>query len=42
MVDESGAVVGTAGHYIDLTDTFDETRKSVLSDELPGWSRPAR
>lgn len=36
MVDESGAVVGTAGHYIDLTDTFDETRKSVLSDELPG------
>lgn len=36
MVDDSGAVVGTSGHYIDLTDTFDETRKSVLSDELPG------
>ena len=36
MVDESGVVVGTAGHYIDLTDTFDETRQSVLTDELPG------
>ncbi len=39
MVDESGTVVGTAGYYIDLTDTFDEerheTRREVLDEALP-------
>ncbi|WP_232078579.1 PAS and ANTAR domain-containing protein [Mycobacterium paraseoulense] len=35
MHDESGAVVGTAGYYIDLTDTFDEARKEVLDEALP-------
>ena len=27
MVDEAGAVVGTAGYYIDLTATLDENRQ---------------
>ncbi|CNH28565.1 putative regulatory protein [Mycobacterium tuberculosis] len=35
MLDDSGAVVGTAGYYIDLTDTFDETRQQVLDTALP-------
>lgn len=35
MHDESGAVVGTAGYYIDLTDTFDEARREVLDEALP-------
>jgi hypothetical protein len=39
MVDKSGAVVGTAGYYIDLTGTFDEaryeSRKEVLDEALP-------
>jgi hypothetical protein len=35
MSDETGAVVGTAGYYIDLTDTFDETRKEALDEVLP-------
>ena len=39
MSDDSGAVVGTAGYYIDLTDTFDETRdetrQEVLDTALP-------
>lgn len=39
MLDESGAVLGTAGHYIDLTQTFDETRdetrQEVLDEALP-------
>lgn len=35
MLDESGAVLGTAGHYIDLTDTFDEARQEVLDEALP-------
>ena len=35
MLDESGAVVGTAGYYIDLTNTFDETRQEVLDEALP-------
>ena len=33
--EDSGAVVGTAGYYIDLTDTFDETRQEVLDAALP-------
>jgi hypothetical protein len=35
MSDETGAVVGTAGYYIDLTDTFDEARQEVLDEALP-------
>jgi hypothetical protein len=35
MIDEGGAVVGTAGHYIDLTSTFVETRQVVLDEALP-------
>lgn len=39
MLDDSGAVVGTAGYYIDLTHTFDEardeTRQEVLDEALP-------
>lgn len=35
MLDESGAVVGTAGYYIDLTNTFDEARQQVLDTALP-------
>ncbi len=35
MADETGAVVGTAGYYIDLTDTFVETRQVALDEALP-------
>jgi PAS domain S-box-containing protein len=39
IIDEAGAVLGTAGYYIDLTDTFDEarseTRQEVLDEALP-------
>jgi hypothetical protein len=35
MADETGAVVGTAGHYIDLTTTFVETRQVALDEALP-------
>ena len=39
MLDDAGAVVGTSGYYIDLTDTFDETRhetrREVLDTALP-------
>jgi ANTAR domain-containing protein/PAS domain-containing protein len=35
MLDESGAVLGTAGYYIDLTNTFDEARQEVLDSALP-------
>lgn len=35
MLDESGAVVGTAGYYIDLADTFDEARQEMLDAALP-------
>lgn len=35
MHDESGAVVGTAGYYIDLTNTFDVARQEVLDEALP-------
>ena len=39
MLDDTGTVVGTAGYYIDLTDTFDEardeTRQEVLDTALP-------
>ncbi|MDT5050466.1 MAG: hypothetical protein QOG75_6370 [Mycobacterium sp.] len=35
MSDETGAVVATAGHYIDLTATFVETRQVALDEALP-------
>ena len=35
MLNEGGAVLGTAGYYIDLTDTFDETRQELLDEALP-------
>ncbi|ORV09304.1 PAS and ANTAR domain-containing protein [Mycobacterium celatum] len=35
MTEETGAVVGTEGYYIDLTDTFQETRQEVLDETLP-------
>lgn len=35
ILDESGAVVGTEGYYIDLTDTFDETRRELLDEAMP-------
>ena len=35
MLDETGAVVGTAGYYIDLTNTFDENRREVIDEALP-------
>jgi ANTAR domain/PAS fold len=35
MFDEGGAVVGTEGYYIDLTDTFAQTRRQALDDSLP-------
>ncbi len=39
IVDDEGAVVGTAGYYIDLTATIDETRfetrQEVLDEALP-------
>jgi hypothetical protein len=35
MSDETGAVVGTAGYYIDLTATFVERRQEALDEALP-------
>lgn len=35
MYDDSGAVIGTAGHYVDLTETLGETKKEVLDEALP-------
>ncbi len=35
MLDESGAVLGTAGYYVDLTGAFDETRQELLDEALP-------
>jgi hypothetical protein len=35
MLDAGGAVVGTEGYYIDLTDTFDLTRREVIDNSLP-------
>jgi hypothetical protein len=35
MIDESGAVVGTEGYYVDLTDTFAQTRRQALDETLP-------
>ncbi|BBZ49720.1 PAS and ANTAR domain-containing protein [Mycobacterium heidelbergense] len=35
MLDDAGTVVGTAGYYIDLTNTFDEARQEALDVALP-------
>ena len=35
MLDSSGAVVGSEGYYIDLTDTFHQARREALDDSLP-------
>lgn len=35
MLDASGAVVGTAGYYLDLTATFVENRQNALNEALP-------
>jgi ANTAR domain/PAS fold len=35
MLDEGGAVVGTEGYYVDLTDTFDDARRDALNESLP-------
>jgi hypothetical protein len=35
MYDDTGAVVGTAGYYLDLTATFVETRQVALDEALP-------
>jgi hypothetical protein len=35
MLDDTGAVVGSEGYYIDLTDTFELTRRRALDDSLP-------
>ncbi|MBV8786269.1 MAG: PAS and ANTAR domain-containing protein [Mycobacterium sp.] len=35
MLDESGAVLGTEGYYIDLANTFDAARQEVLDAALP-------
>src|ERR1044071_5670110 len=35
MLDDDGAVVGTEGYYVDLTDTFDQTRRQTLDASLP-------
>lgn len=35
MTDKTGTVLGTAGYYIDLTDSIDEARQKVLDETLP-------
>src|SRR5262245_74777 len=35
MLNDHGAVVGTEGYYIDLTDTVNQAAKSALDDALP-------
>ena len=35
MWDNCGAVVGTEGYYIDLTDTLDRARRDALDESLP-------
>ncbi|MFE3446145.1 PAS and ANTAR domain-containing protein [Nocardia sp. NPDC059180] len=35
MADATGAVIGTAGYYIDVTDTLAEHRQETLDDALP-------
>ena len=35
MLDGDGAVVGTEGYYVDLTETFDKARRAALDESLP-------
>ncbi|MFB1296555.1 PAS and ANTAR domain-containing protein [Mycobacterium sp. pW049] len=35
MLDDSGAVVGTEGYYVDLTATLHEARRDALNNSLP-------
>jgi hypothetical protein len=35
MTDDTGAVVGSAGYYVDLTETLDENRQEILDEALP-------
>ncbi|WP_082753777.1 PAS and ANTAR domain-containing protein [Mycobacterium sp. NAZ190054] len=35
MLDDTGAVIGTEGYYVDLTDTLDQARRDVLDTALP-------
>lgn len=35
MLDGNGAVVGSEGYFIDLTDTFHQARRQALDDSLP-------
>ncbi len=35
MVDGTGAVVGTEGYFVDLTQNFEEVRREALTDSLP-------
>lgn len=35
MLDEAGAVVGTSGYYVDVTETLEENRRDVLDVTLP-------
>ncbi|MFI9503941.1 PAS and ANTAR domain-containing protein [Nocardia sp. NPDC052566] len=35
MFDDEGAVIGTNGYYIDVTDTLEEQRQETLDDTLP-------
>ncbi|WP_373292929.1 PAS and ANTAR domain-containing protein [Nocardia jinanensis] len=36
MLDPDGAVTGTAGYYIDITDTLGEERRDALDAAIPG------
>jgi hypothetical protein len=35
MLGADGAVVGTEGYYVDVTETIDQTRRKTLDDTLP-------
>ncbi|MFF0492319.1 PAS and ANTAR domain-containing protein [Nocardia sp. NPDC003482] len=35
MLDDTGAVVGTSGYYLDLTPTLTEHRRTVVNETLP-------
>ncbi|MBF6326427.1 PAS and ANTAR domain-containing protein [Nocardia cyriacigeorgica] len=35
MTDDGGGVIGTAGYYIDVTETLEEQRRETLDDTLP-------
>ncbi|MHA0286348.1 PAS and ANTAR domain-containing protein [Mycobacterium sp. C3-094] len=35
MYDDEGAVVGTEGYYVDLTETLDRERRAALDESLP-------